>query len=654
MVCLHVSQKESLTGLMRRTAGKSGFLLFMAGAVIFSLALFWACYNLDNKYTAGGPQPERGVLVLSEAQLEKYPVVFLVHGWEIHRDRLLAPEDFSLSAGGVSPDEFVFIGQYGGFEGSNPKRSPHGSATYRLSIDIPSEPAAYTLELPEIYSAYTLYINGVKAQQFGEPNPAHYRPETGMTSVSFLAQNSVEIIVAVSDFSHTYSGMVYPPAFGLSHAVSTMLDTRLAVRAAVSALALALAVFFLALGFLMRNDRTLLLFGALCLCFVGFVCYPLVKSMLSVGMWWYGFENLCFCALLLLVMLLQRVISGDKSRLSLVFIGFALVVCACSLLRFALPAGNLSLMTAYSLLIGLYKWAAAFFLTVSLIRSAGRNTRYGLTMLAGVVVFDVGLVLDRLLPLFEPIRFGWFAEISGFALVVVLGVVVGQEALRHYQNKLVLEGKVAGIENLLEMQRAYYPVLMESVEQARHARHDLRHHIGVIQGLLAAGKQNELAAYVQDYAAELSRLTPLTFCENDIADVILRQFATLAEQEGIRYEVDAALPASLPLDNADLCTILSNLLENAVEANAYVAGDKSIRVTIKQVKSSLIMLVDNSFDGSVRKRGSMFLSRKQHNREGLGLASIQSVVTQLGGSASFTPNTQEKIFTSEVILPFEQ
>jgi len=187
MACLCVSQEESLADLIRRAAGKSGFLLFMAGAVAFSLALFWACYNLDNKYTAGGPQPERGVLVLSEAQLEKHPVVFLVHGWEIYRDRLLAPEDFAAGTGGLSPDEFVFIGQYGGFEAGNPERSPHGSATYRLTIGIPSEPAAYTLELPEIYSAYTLYINGVKAHQFGEPNPAHYRPETGMTSVSFLA-----------------------------------------------------------------------------------------------------------------------------------------------------------------------------------------------------------------------------------------------------------------------------------------------------------------------------------------------------------------------------------------------------------------------------------------------------------------------------------
>ena len=154
----------------------------MAGAVVFSVILFLACYASDNKYTADGPQAKQGLLVLDEAMLEEHPVVFLIQGWEIYRDMLLAPEDFAEGANNLTPDEFVFIGQYGGFEGSSPGRSPHGSATYRLTIVLPSEPFAYTLELPEIYSAYTLYINGVKAQQFGDPDPEHFRAETAITS----------------------------------------------------------------------------------------------------------------------------------------------------------------------------------------------------------------------------------------------------------------------------------------------------------------------------------------------------------------------------------------------------------------------------------------------------------------------------------------
>jgi len=619
----------------------------MAGVIVFAVTLFLLCYSFDNKYTASGPQSENGMLTLDESALREYPVVFLTHGWEIYRDKLLAPEDF---ATGPSPDEYVFIGQYGGFEGRDIRRSPHGSATYRLNIAIPPAPAAYTLELPEIYSAYTLYINGVKAEQFGDPNTADYYAETGNASVSFLAQNRIEIILAVSDFSHMYSGMVYPPAFGVPQTVSGMIQMRLIVRAAVCTVALALVLFFITVGFFMRKDRALILFGAVCLCFMGYVCYPLVKSVFRGGLWWYGVENFCFCAMLLLAMLLQRTITGDKSKFSKVFIGFGGLACTCSLLRGLLPVGIPSLLAGYSLLLDLYMWVAAMFLTGSMLRSVGKNIQYGVTILSGILVYDCAIIMDRLTPMFEPIRFGWFTEIGAFAIVLALGVVMGQEALRQYRGKLALEGKIEGIENLVEMQRNYYPAILESVNKALHASHDLRHHVGVIRGLVSSGKHDELMEYTEKYACASSSLSTFTFCENYVVDVILRHFAAIAEREGIRFEVDAVIPETLPIDNADICTVISNLLENALEACAYVADHKEISVTVKQIKSNLTILVDNSFDGTLRMRGGVFLSRKRHNREGVGLASVRAIAEKYGGGAEFMPDYERKVFSSEVVM----
>jgi len=657
---------------MKLTGGRNLILLLMAGVIVFSVTLFWLCYTFDNKYTASGPQPENGLLMLGNDTLEKHPVVFLTNGWEIHRGKLLTPDDFAEE---LRPDEYVYIGQYGGFEGSDAGRSPHGSATYRINIIIPSTPAAYALELPEIYSAYTLYINGVKVEQFGNPDPANYRPQTGNSIISFLAQNRIEIIVAVSDFSHMYSGMVYPPAFGIAQAVAGMIHMRLIIRVVVCTIALALTLLFLAVSFRMPSDlhrgkdtykdRATLLFGMICLCFVGYTCYPLVKSIIRGGLWWYGIENFCFCAMLLLVMLLQRTITGDKSKFLKIFIAFGTLVCALSLARVILPSGVPRLLAAYSLLLDIYIWSAAFFLTVNMIRSAGKNTQYGATMLAGILFFDCALVMDRLLPLFEPIHFGWFTEIGGFAIVVTLGIVMVQEALRHYRDKLALEGKIEGIESFVEMQRGYYPVIMESVDKALRASHDLRHHVNVIRGFVSSGKQKELMEYTEKYAAEFSGMSPFTFCENDVVDVILRHFAILAERDGISFTVDAAIPETLPIENADLCTVISNLLENALEACAYinasgfgvadapvigVSGDKSINVIIKQIGKNLTILVDNSFDGTVKIRRNTIMSRKRNNREGIGLASVRAVAEKYGGGAQFKPDHKRRIFHSEVIM----
>jgi sensor histidine kinase regulating citrate/malate metabolism len=258
--------------------------------------------------------------------------------------------------------------------------------------------------------------------------------------------------------------------------------------------------------------------------------------------------------------------------------------------------------------------------------------------------------MDRLTPIFEPIRFGWFTEIGGFAIVLTLGIVMGQETLRQYRDKLTLEGKIAGIENLVEMQRSYYPVILESVDKALRASHDLRHHVAVIRGLVSSGKHDELMEYTSMYAGASSSLSSFTFCENYVADVILRHFAVLAEREGIHYQVDAVIPETLPIDNADLCTVISNILENAFEACAYVADEKEINVTVKQIKNNLTILVDNSFDGTPRTRGGVYLSRKRHNREGVGLASVRAIAEKYGGSAVFKPDNERKVFCSEVMM----
>lgn len=88
-------------------------------------------------------------------------------------------------------------------------------------FDVPEQMNTYMLELPEIFSAYRLYINGTQALQMGEPQQKGYQPETGNRSVSIKTGSTMEILLAVSDYSHLYSGMVYPlPLGGLMRCLS--------------------------------------------------------------------------------------------------------------------------------------------------------------------------------------------------------------------------------------------------------------------------------------------------------------------------------------------------------------------------------------------------------------------------------------------------
>ena len=96
-----------------------------------------------------------------------------------------------------------------------------------LTQELPEDPAQYGLELPEIYSAYRLYLNGNLELQVGEPDLEHYQPRTQNRMVTFTGSGLTTILLAVRDDSHFYSGLVYPPALGTPLAVNLSRGLRL-------------------------------------------------------------------------------------------------------------------------------------------------------------------------------------------------------------------------------------------------------------------------------------------------------------------------------------------------------------------------------------------------------------------------------------------
>lgn len=631
--------------LMKLTESRRGLAIFIAGVVVLSAVLFVLCYLFDNKYAFPGPQAENGVLLLDGDQLQNSPAIFLTHGWEIYRDRLFEPSDFAVNA--PHADEIVYIGQYGGFEGNDISRSPHGSATYRMNIVIPSEPGSYTLELPEIYSAYKLYINGIFAEQFGNPNPGAYQPQTGIAAISFLARNNIEIIIAASDYSHMYSGMVYPPAFGVSSAVSRLTQPRLILRAASCAIALGLAAFFLLAGIFMKRRWPMILYGLLCMCFVGYTCYPVVKAILRSGMAWYGFENFCFCSMFLLVMLLQRHSSGDKGRLSRAFLIFGAIVTAFSILRAIFPSGDVRLLAAYSVLIGLYKWGASAFLTLSMARRAGKNKQY--TMLSGIIVFDCALVMDRLLPTFEPICFGWFIEIAGSVLVLSIGVVLGQDIVRQYRERLGLANSIRIAEMQIALQGEQFIRITQSIEQTKATRHDIRHQLAVMNGYLASGDIDGARAYIDNLNKSIPVNFEQTLCENFAVNAVALHYLAIAKNENIEMSLKLAIPQTVGhIEDKDLCIIIGNLLENGIEACRRVADSEAyIKLSTYIRNDYLTIVMDNSTSGKLKQKDGAYLSSKRAEY-GIGLSSIEMIAKKHDGTATF--ETKGDVFLSSVVI----
>ncbi|MBS5671888.1 MAG: GHKL domain-containing protein, partial [Firmicutes bacterium] len=96
----------------------------------------------------------------------------------------------------------------------------------------------------------------------------------------------------------------------------------------------------------------------------------------------------------------------------------------------------------------------------------------------------------------------------------------------------------------------------------------MRHHLTMLEGLIAAGKPEQAAAYIRKVQSDIETITPRRYCENELVSLLCSSFAEKAQHAGARLDVDAKLPQALGISDAELCAVLSNALENALHAVA--------------------------------------------------------------------------------------
>ena len=217
---------------------------------------------------------------------------------------------------------------------------------------------------------------------------------------------------------------------------------------------------------------------------------------------------------------------------------------------------------------------------------------------------------------------------------------VAQEYTRNTQ--LDRENQLLGVESRRYME------LREYMEQTRSLRHDFRQHLHVISGLTEAGQLDELKHYLSQYESELSEARP-TLCANPAVDALAGHYDHEARQKGVPIEWKLELPVLLPMPEADLCMILGNLLENALDASRKLTPDqRQIRVMARMLSPAMLgIVVENRYDGVLKKQSGILHSTK-HEGIGIGLVSIETAVRKYNGD--LTVETKNNVFRANVLL----
>lgn len=198
------------------------------------------------------------------------------------------------------------------------------------------------------------------------------------------------------------------------------------------------------------------------------------------------------------------------------------------------------------------------------------------------------------------------------------------------------------------MQQARYDNLRIAIDETRQARHDLRHHFLQLSALAEHGELEKIKEYLSGAVSKIPDLD-LHFCENKAADSVIGYYCALARRDSIPFQARANIPASFSMDEIDLCLILSNLLENALEASLKISPDRRrIDLTIYPHFTHLLLIqVENTFEGEIQEKGGVFQSSKRSS-DGIGIQSVRRICEKNGGASNFS--CENGVFIAQIML----
>lgn len=183
--------------------------------------------------------------------------------------------------------------------------------------------------------------------------------------------------------------------------------------------------------------------------------------------------------------------------------------------------------------------------------------------------------------------------------------------------------------------------------------HDLNNHLNVLYQLLDQGNEDEAKKYIQEISKPILTMSQATWTGVDVVDVIINSKVEKMKEKGITYEINVEYPKNTNILPHDMCTILANLLDNAIEAVSELESPGSIALTIRRINNFLMIKVSNSCVERKNSFDHFPKTTKKKNKElhGWGLPSVADAVEKYNGTLKCT--YENNLFIVSIMLFFD-
>ncbi len=216
------------------------------------------------------------------------------------------------------------------------------------------------------------------------------------------------------------------------------------------------------------------------------------------------------------------------------------------------------------------------------------------------------------------------------AVILLMSVLVFRISRQYQMEKELAEIKTRQAE-LLERE---YTTLNQAYGINARLFHDFHNHIGVLQQLLTHGKLQQALQYLDGLQAPVREMAQTCWTGDETIDYLINSKTLRARQDGTDLQVQVEFPRNTGIRSVDLCAILGNLLDNALEAAGNVPETERrwVRLTIRRINQMLVIKVENSLASPpVEKGGELKTTKEDNGLHGWGLKSARTAAEKYDG-----------------------
>ena len=242
--------------------------------------------------------------------------------------------------------------------------------------------------------------------------------------------------------------------------------------------------------------------------------------------------------------------------------------------------------------------------------------------------------------------YGVFAVMACCTLVVVTLmqiVVLSQNAYIKKSNDMYKEH--------MALQKQHYEHMLLQYEELRKFRHDVKNHMLALNSMCTSEDNSQIKKYLSQLTNEVSSKKPVEYTGNRELDAVIAPFVLEAESKNIKVQFKGRVSDNVAIDMFDMCTIISNLLNNAIEACEKIQEDKRIiEFEIAGYNSQIFISVSNSYDmESIINQKQKFITTKEDKlNHGIGLENVSRTVKKYDGDMRISQENERFIVTINI------